>query len=949
MNLDNQKLERAEELLWKRYARDPNDLATVAKLVDTLTALGNTQGAKDLVHEVLLLYPENIVWKRRLAFLLLAENKPFAAAETLPANERTRDFWILLAEEYHKVAQDALAEEALFFGHQDSLAQAEVWIRLAAWRAERNDTEGEKEALERALQYAPADRAVVARYFHNRAQGGDLYATLWAADILQAKAPLERAQLEALYALHRSHGNDAAARAVLNQLVAHADATVADTLALVSFLYLQQDITKARDILEQLAPQAQTFSPEIQEAIRSQTLAVQTALLVEAAKTGDEQTVLHALQKMRSHTEPPYPDALRNMLYVCLHLSDFFKNVAAEKELKNMPASLKHQDANARERATFWLSRAQEIFNQNSGALALSELANALLAADLAERSADWQAMLAAWNKVALANELDAQAWLGIARASQQLKDYETSWQSLRKAEALAKDDAATRLALALQFQAMTAALPAAYPQRMEKQRYADTLARQCLTMGWNDALALSVFFRALANNDIHEAEKLLHELGKRGHATAHEYLGLAETSLALGLGRMQKKSGAQGDINTLPPGTDRENVVRHARLALSATAPDMWLRLLYVFTAIDDKKQVLALLQRIEKSSPPETADSLRQLSDAYGFVGDHAQQFALIEKRAHITGLVGDWGDAIDRHYWAKDFEGALHLLKVAEKTHPKASELLARRIVVLVDMHQYGQAVKDFQNAQRQEPTISEKLTAESLAAVAVAYDKTHLAGRARQYFTLSLEKEPANHRASLGMASLAQREGNIAGAVRYLQAYIARNPTNVWAQLELASLRPHMGKQQYSHVLEQTKPNAQGQVAQDHRAVRALALWRTGRLQEALTAYASIMQDENIHPNSMCEYAQLLMDTHKYEDARKIVDQTIQIFPDHIWAYRLDAAILMREKAYARAAYRLQQALSRSPRNAEILRDLASVQQAQEKPWAAQKHWSEAGKR
>lgn len=929
MNLDNQKLQRAEELLWKRYARDPKDLATAAKLADTLAALGHTHRAKGVAQEVLQRYPENVAWKRRLAFILLAENDPFSAADVLPPTERTRRFWLLLAEEYHKIAQDALAEEALLSGYKDASATAEPWITLATWRAERNDVEGEKEALERALHAAPDNMELVTRYFHNRAKANDLPATLWAADILQKNTPLEREHLEALYALYRSHGNDEAARAILEQLVARADATVADALALVSFLYLQQELERARHILATLSAQAHTLPADVQAAIHSQTQAVQAALLLEAAKRGDEQTVLQALEQMRNLSAPPSPETLRSMMYVCLRLADFFTGVVAENEPLNALPSLPHNAAQGHARADLWLSRAKEIFVQHRAALPLSELENARLAADLAERDADWQAMLTAWNRVTLLDARDAQAWMGIARASQHMEDYETAWQSLRKAEALAGDDAAIRLALALQFQAIAAALPPTYPQRLEKQHYADALARQRLALGWNDELALTLFFRALATDELAEAEKLLHMLGARGRATAHEYLGLAEASLALG--------------------ADRERVARNARSALSSGPPEIWLRLLYLFTAIDDKKQVSALLHRIETSSLPETAESLRQRADAYGFLGDQARQFALLEKRARLTGLLADWGDAIDRHYWAGDFEGALRLIGGAEKAHPNAPELLARRIVVRVDMQRYAQAVKDFQDAQRQEAGVSEKLHAESLAALAVAYDKTHATGRARHFFKRSLEKDPANHRASLGMASLARREGNIAEAVRYLQAYIARNPTSLWAHFELASLRPHLGKQQYKQVLAQTTPDAQGTVAQANRAVRALALWRTGRLQEAFTVYASIMQEEKKNPNVMCDYAQLLMDMHRYEDARKVLAQTLQSFPDHVWAYRLDATILIREKKYELAAHRLQQALSRAPRDHDALRDLAFVQQVQSKPWAAQKHWLGAGKR
>lgn len=944
MYFDNKKLKRAEELLSKRYARDPKDLATATKLADTLMALNEIQRAKNVAQEVLLRYPDSVAWKRRLAFTLLAENDPFAASEILSPGERTKDFGVLLAEKYHSMAQDTLAEEALFFAYKDSLNKAEPWVMLASWRADRKDVEGEKEALEQALQYVSSDITLVVRYFYNRAQAGDLQSTLWAADILKKNGPLDRPHLETLYSLFLAHHKNEAAREILEQLIERADATVADTLAFVSFLYLQKDFTRAKYFLEKLSYQGKTFSSEVQNAIDSQTLAVQNALLFEAAHNGDEQTVLEALCEMRSHNNLS-SESLRNMIYVCIQLSEFFKSAPTKKRLESTPAFLQNKDVNWHEHADFWLTQAKELLAKNSTMLPLSEIANARLVADLAERSADWQAMLVAWNRIAIANEHDPQAWLGIARASQQLKDYDSSLQSLHKAETLAGDDVATRLVLVLQFQALTAALPSTFPQRMETQRYADAMARKHLVMSWNDDVALNSFFRALASNDLREAEKLVEILGTRGLVTAHEYLGLAEASLSLELGRIQK----EGRANTVPSGPERERIARYALRALNSDAPEVLSRVLYVFTAIEDKKQVLDLLQRLEKSFLLETAEGLRQRADAYGFLGDRARQLALIEKRARLTGKLADWNIAIDNHYWAKKFDDAMHLLEIAEKAHPGASELLARRILILVDMEKYRQALKAFQNAQRQDPAVSEKLHAESLAALAVAYDKTHLTYRARHFFKRSLEKDPANQRASFGMASLARREGKNAEAVRYLQAYSARNPTNLWAQLELAHLRPHLGKQQYNQVLVQTKPDAQGKVAPDSRAVRALALWRAGRLQEALSVYTSIMQEDRKNPNIMCDYAQLLMETHRYEDAKKILARTIQLFPDHIWAYRLEATILIREKDYARAEAYLRQALGRAPLNSEVLRDLAFVQQTQRKPWAAQKHWLGAGKR
>lgn len=938
MYLDNRKLKRAEELLSKQYQRDPADLVSAAKLVDTLEALGKTRRAKEIVLEVLQRTPENVQWKRRLAIVLLAEGDPFAAARALPPHERDGMFWRRLAQGYHDISEDELAETALFAGHEDEADKAEAWRILAAWRAECNDTQGEKEALEQALHHAPEDGELIARYFRNRAVAGDLQSALRAADRLPKL--LGREYLESLYELYREHQEYQAAQGILEQLIAREDATIADSLALVSILYRQNDLEQARALLEKLAARAQTFPEDAREALRSQMQAVRFALLQEAAKNGDEQPVFREIADLRALPSPPAPEVLRNLIYACLRLADVYG--AASKNKTGEP--FRGNGQTEEERSQFWLDQAKTLFARHRDVLPPAERANAHLAADLAERSGDWGAMLAAWKTVAGNSEPDVRTLLGIARASQHLHEYEASWQSLREAEALAKNDA-DLLALALQSQAVADALPRDYPQRAEKQRHADALARKSLAQGWNDALAFNLFFRALETKDLREAEALLRALEDRGLATPREYLGVAEAQVATGLRQPKRKNGTRGALGAVPPGAERESAARNARKALESAEPEMLPRLLYLFTALNDKQRVMDVLKRMERARLPETPATLRQLADAYGFLGERKRQFELMEQRARLSGNLADWNDAIDLRYWSGDYQGALRLLDAAEALHPQNVQLTERRVLALADMGRYGQAVSVFQQARRQDPELGKKLSAESLAALALACDRGGRPERARHFFRLSLTKEPANERAVLGLADLSRREGNPAAAARLLQELLKRDPENLWARVALADARPAQGKRHYEHLRASIRNDADA----GEKAVLALALWRTGRLREALRVYSDLAREEKRTPALLCDYAQALMDADKPVEAKKILQQSMREFPEHLLTQRLLAAIFLREKDYARAEACLRKALDIAPRDPELLRELAVVQQAQKKFWSAQKSWLNAGQR
>lgn len=926
MLLDNHELERARELLWKEYQRDPDNPDIAKKLVETLQALKELPEAKMIAQAALSRSPGDVYWKRSLASILLAEKDPHAAARILPPEERDKDLWGAFAEGYHDISENALAEEALFAACAQDSDKADVWRRLAAWRSERGDSQGEKEALEKALASAPDDQELIARLFRNRAKAHDLKATVSAAAKLPH--PLDREFLEALYALHTENHNYKAAQEILEQLTARKDTTTADTLALVSIHYLQKNFARAKELLDRLGAQPGERSQEVKDAIMSQSQAVRMALLLESAKNGNEQPLLKEIAALRAQASSPDPAVLRALLYGCLQLSDYYKT-HPEIEGKTAASGVQKHGLS---RAQFWLEQAKSIFDLNKGALPLEDDANSHLAADLAERRSDWQGMLEAWNSIAGRDATSLDALLGAARASRNLGDYGTSWQNLARAEKLVKDDAGL-LALALQAQDVARSLPGDDRQREQKLRHADDLARKSLARNWNGDLAHNLFFRALETKNLNEADNLLQALENNGLAVPEQYLALAEAQISRGGQPARNAAGATA-----------ERARSNAKKALAANAPDTLPRLLYIFMALKDRQQVAELLKRIEQGRLPQTPALLHQLAEACALLGDHKRQFALLEKRARLTGQLGDWKELIELRYWNKDQEGALQLLDAAESRFPANAELASLRLLALADMGRYKQALKSFQAVQGLDPEIGKKLSAESLAALALAYDRNGYPDRARHFYNLSLGREPANNRAALGLADLARREGKEAEAGHLLQAAIGRDPSNVWARAELADLKPEQGKKQYKSILKSKQAEGTGE-----KAARALALWKTGRLDQALLAYSGLIKTADRTSAIMCDYAQALMEADKPDTAKRVLRQAMAEFPDSLPPLRLLAAIFIREKQYAPAETILRKALALAPGNRDVARDLAFVQQAQKKFWSAQKSYVAGGRR
>lgn len=925
--LDSKKLNQAENLLMKRYQSNPNDLENAARLVDTLEALKKDQHAKKIAQDVLQNNPDNVYWKHKLASIMLSENDPISAASILPPQDRDSEFWRRLAHGYHSILKEDLAEKALFSGYETD--NPEAWRTLAQWRAERMDLQGEKVALENALKLAPEDENLISRYFFNRISAGDEHAAQKAA--VKLPKPLARKYLEALFGLYNKNKDYPEAKKILSQLLARHDTTVADSLAMVSILYLQNELQEAQEILDKLEGHSSSFSQAEKNALVSQLESVRSAMLIDAAQKGNENVILKEIEKLSA---TPKSSILRNLIYACLRLSDFFEKVAENTSSKDQESNL--QKAKSR----FWVKQAQTLYTENKDRLPLTDLANAHLIADLAERNEDWHTMIKAWNTIAKDNASDLQALLGTARAYQHLGNYEASWQNLLKAEHLVKDDA-DLLTIALQAQALVDTLPDDYPSAAILQGKADVLAHKSLAKTWNNTLALNLFFRALQTNNLSEADNILHSLESKGLATPQEYLGVAEAQLALSLhSSKQNNKTSFGAMRLL-----RERAAQNALKAYGANIPDLLPRLLYIYTELNDKQKVQEIVQRMKNAEFTENPNVLRQLSEAYGFLGNYRKQAELLEKRAKLSGKLRDWEDAIDRYYWNKEYKEALRLLDNAETNYPYNANLIDKRIILLGNMGQSKRVLDVFHKAQEYNPEISKKMSANCLAELGIAYDKDNQFERAHHFFNLSLAKDPVNYRSVFGFAELAKRNGKTEEAASLLNKFLEYNPHNLWARAELADLRPIQGKRQYENILA----NAPAKTSAEEKAVLALALWRTKHYKEAIKIYSELMKEPKRTPAMMCDYAQMLMDADKLEDARKVLDQVIREFPKDVLARRLLGAIYIRQKEYATAETCLRDALELSPGNKEISRELAHVLQAQKKFWSAQKSLFDAGKR
>ncbi len=701
------------------------------------------------------------------------------------------------------------------------------------------------------------------------------------------------------------------------------------------FLAMAADLNERRgrdDVAEELWRRISTDFPD--------DVSSMLGLARAAAGRGDEaavDSVLRRYQAREAATPAPVeevedaedreagrPGEIRSLVYACLALFDYYSQVDNADPARAQP----------------WLDRAGTLMADHAGILPDADPDNVYLRAELAERNKDWTAAHAYWLRAARAIPENVNAWLGMARAASGMENPDLAWQALTQAAKLDTTGLDVQLQLAWQSLTASAELPEDHPERAARRAWAEDYAAARLKRQWEPDLAAALVFRALENEDLAKARSFLN---RSWEAPSEVHAALAEAFLATALLEQAKSDVKVTEFH--------KQALAEATAASVSNDRSILMRMAYVLSELNEKDRLRALLARIEAIPGEEDPDHLRQLADAYGFLENYPRQFELVERRARLGG-VPEWLDAIDRHAWAGDYEGGFRLLEEAERLYPDAVELTDRWLAFLGDNNRPGQVLEVYERARNRNPEIEAKLSADALAAVGVAYDDLRSTPQARRFFRLSLEKEPGNKRGSMGQARLLRRDGNLAGAIRALRLYVAGTPDDPWGWLELANTRAdaeQVGRQEYLKVVELTEPDRHGDIPTDVRAARGVALRQLGREKEALALFEDTVGPVITDPNVACDFAQMLMEIRKYDEAEDILRRTVKAFPYHVWAYRLESTILVRRQKYDLAVARLKEALLWAPSDGEVQRDLGFAAQLWERTWQSQKNWLAAGGR
>lgn len=628
-----------------------------------------------------------------------------------------------------------------------------------------------------------------------------------------------------------------------------------------------------------------------------------------AAARGDDGNMDRILKHMMERPGRREASEIRGLAQACLGLSEFYQEGEPDKA---------HQ----------WLSRARKLVDDNRDILPLVNVENLYLMAEISERSEEWNLAMAYWLEAAEADPDSVPAALGTSRAALGMEDYDFAWRALERAESLVPEvDQERRLQLMWQYFAVADVTPEIGGQREARQKLALSLAERHLSRQWNDTLAESMIWRELDAGRLERANALL---ARFREVPPDLYAPLAEAYLV----------------------RDMKDKARETALA-AASSPDVGvtLRMAYVLAQTGEPQRAKTLLERVAGSGGRETPEFLLDLADTYGAVEDFPRQYYYTEKRARLGGEA-EWQDAIDRHAWNGDWEGALRLLDEAEALFPSSVPVLDRKLRVLADSNRPGRVVDAYLRARDRIAGIESGLSADALAALGVSYDDVRENERARRFFRLSLEKEAVNKRASMGLARLLRRDGNLSGALLWLRQYVDVHGDDAWGWLELANTRTaalQNGRSEYRKVLELTVPGAEGEILRDVRAARAVALRQLGREKEALALFENILGPAIDNPDIACDYAEMLMEIGSYDEAERILRDTIKVFPAHVWAYRLESTILVRRKKFDQAVARLREALLWAPNDGEVQRDLGFAAQMWERMWPSQKAWLRSGGR
>lgn len=373
-----------------------------------------------------------------------------------------------------------------------------------------------------------------------------------------------------------------------------------------------------------------------------------------AAARGDDANMKRILDHMAEVPGDRTGAEVRGLASSCLTISDFYRERDPEK-------------------SRYWLGRARGLVERNRAALPLVNLENLYLMAEISERAEEWNLAMAYWREALEVDPASLPAALGVVRSSLGMEDFDAALRALARADSLvAADDAERKLQLAWQYLAVADATPESTGQREERQEIALKRAEEILAGQWNEELATALIWRALDGGRLDQANGLL---AKFREVPPDLHAPLAEAYFARGM----------------------KEDARDAAIAASSS-PDagVALRMAYVFAELDERERAKALLEQAAAGAGSNTdSQFLLDLSDTYGAVEDRPRQYYYIEKRARLGGEL-EWLDAVDRHSWNGNWEGALALLDEGEGLFPASVAMVDRKLRILADSNRPGLTV-------------------------------------------------------------------------------------------------------------------------------------------------------------------------------------------------------------------------------------------------------------
>ncbi|MDR1744795.1 MAG: hypothetical protein LBS30_03465, partial [Planctomycetota bacterium] len=951
MSRDDINPERTEQLLKRRFEREPDNVDAALELVDFLDGHGRFEDSFGVLEALYARHPDADAVRKRYGLGLLRKGDGEAALSVVPEALRTREFYLAAAQEYEKRGDLSHAEAMLLKAGDGLPDDPGVWKRIARWRWDMYEMDAAADALRRALRLVPDDADALEAYYTNRVWQLDAAEAMRIAGVLEKIKPLDRMHLNALYGLQMSVRDIDGAAGTLEKITRLPDSRPEDAFLLGVFLYQKGDVAGSDRVFWELASTPGLSRPFLNDSVsrleasarqrRDLELAERLIRFVDVPELAasvriaavDIAMELGRFDVAAKHIAPALadPGAPADVLEAGLELAYRMDDYAALPGLHGrmqragvsidaLSASLPQDDKPLAEwRAASavrpgrayamagWLKTALRM--RAEAATAPSGTPETVSDAEIADMADRLLPLVDERAVIIAAAGAEALAYLAerLPDAGERRLAFERAAALIGRIEDSILADSVSLMLLAAGANSAIGRPEAAWEalEKVEARLDASADSEQRLQLAWQ-------FLAAAAAAPANSPEGKRMRAGAAAHAESllnarwDDNLSQSLFWLAIETGDLERaKAHADGRGNApeihaalaeafLEAGRNDE-ALAEASLGVESGDRAVLLRMAHVLSRLERTPEAKDLLARVERAGGEETPEYLLQLADAYGAVGEYQRQYELAEKRARAGG-VPEWLDAVDRRTWSGDSEGGLALLAEARESHPRSPELADRTITLLVDLNRPGEAVSAFARAGRDIDGLEERLSADALAALGASYDDLRSAPRARRFFRLSLGKNPVNKRGLLGFARLLGRDGDQAGAILQLRRYVEGMPDDAWGWLELANARAaanQVSRSDYREVVRLTEPDAGGNIARDVRAARAVALRALGREREALALLQDTVGGKIDNPDIACDYVQMLMDIGRYDEAEGILRETIAAFPYHVWAYRLEA--------------------------------------------------------